>query len=158
MTCSRYSRSPQSNWTGWNIQPQIYITHERQLRISTSSHQHTGQNNTKRHLMSSMPTNLSVCNDLEHYGNNGKGVYFWLDDDNNMGNISQPYKSEWACCKPATPYLSKEDREEVPHVRHTRQDTPNFHLRTPLESFTLCVQCKWVKLIQWWLWKRVKSN
>ena len=125
ITCSRYSRLPQSNWTGWNIQPQIYITHERQLRISTSSHQHTGQNNTGRHLMSSMPSNLSVCNDLEHYGNNGKGVYFWPDDDNNMSNISsQPYKSEWASCKPATPYLWKDDSEKVPHVRHTLDRIP----------------------------------
>ena len=126
ITCSRYFRSPQSNWTGWNIQPHRYITHERQLWISTSPHQHTGQNNTERHLMSSMPSNLSVCSDLKHYGNNGKGVYFWLDDDNNS-------------CKPATPYLWKDDREKVPHVRHTLDRIPSTFIYALLWILSPCV-------------------
>ena len=58
-------------------------------------------------------------------------------------------KLEWASLTHTTPYIANKIRKVTKGIisyTHSWHDIPNMHLRTPLESFSVGVQCKWANL------------
>ena len=58
-------------------------------------------------------------------------------------------KLEWTSLTYTTPYIANKIRKVTKGIisyTHSWHDIPNMHLRTPLESFSVGVQCKWANL------------